>query len=90
METPRGPDRSYGLGVRTSGSGETIDQVVAWDPPRCKLSPGERIQALVLNLLTVRQPLDRVQAEFALTDPALLLGAGMPAADLTDDALGRA
>ncbi len=64
--------------------------MVAWDPPICKLSPGERIQALVLNLLTVRQPLYRVQAEFALTDPALLLGAGMTAADLTDDALGRA
>jgi hypothetical protein len=73
------------LGLR-----DTIDQVVPWDPQRCKLSPGERIQALVLNILTTRQPLYRVQEEFALTDTALLLGAGITAADLTDDALGRA
>ncbi len=73
------------LGIRN-----TIDQVVPWDPQRCKLSPGERIQALVLNLLTARQPLYRVPEEFALTDTALLVGAGITAADLTDEALGRA
>ncbi len=35
------------LGIRN-----TMDQVVPWDRQRCKLSPGERIQALVLNLKT--------------------------------------
>jgi hypothetical protein len=38
-----------------------IDAVVPWDRVRCRLSPGERILALVLNLLTARQPLYRVQ-----------------------------
>ena len=44
----------------------------------------------MLNLLNARQPLYRVQEEFALTDTALLVGAGIAAADVTDEALGRA
>ncbi len=67
-----------------------IDQAVAWDAERCRLSPGERILALILNLLTDRQPLYPVTDAFRLTDVPLLLGPGVTAADLTDDALGRA
>jgi transposase len=67
-----------------------VDQMVAWDPERCRLSPGERILALVLNLLTDRQPLYQVTDAFRLTDVPLLLGPGVAAEDLTDDALGRA
>ena len=67
-----------------------VDQLVAWDAERCRLSPGERILALVLNLLTDRQPLYQVTDAFRLTDVPLLLGPGVAAADLTDDALGRA
>ena len=67
-----------------------IDQVVAWDPERCRLSPGERILALVLNLLTGRPPLYQVTDAFRLTDVPLLLGPGVAAEDLTDDAWGRA
>ena len=67
-----------------------IDQAVAWDAERCLLSPGERILALILNLLTDRQPLYPVTDAFRLTDVPLLLGPGVTAADLTDDALGRA
>ncbi len=67
-----------------------IDQMVAWDPERCRLSPGERVLALVLNLLTDRQPLYQVTDAFRLTDVPLLLGPGVTAEDLTDDALGRA
>ena len=67
-----------------------IDQAVAWDAARCRLSPGEGILALILNLLTDRQPLYQVTAAFRLTDVPLLLGPGVTAADLTDDALGRA
>jgi len=63
---------------------------VSWDSARCKRSPGERIQALVLNLRTARQPIYRVHEEFAVTDTPLLPGAGVTADDLTDDALGRA
>ena len=68
----------------------TIDAMVGWDPARCRLSPGERILALIINLLTDREPLYPVGEAFNLTDVPLLLGAGITAADLTDDALGRA
>jgi hypothetical protein len=69
---------------------EAVNQTVAWDPQRCHLSPGERIFALIVNLLTARQPLYRVHEPFQLTDVPLLLGSGHTAADFTDDALGRA
>ena len=46
--------------------------------------------ALLVNRLTEREPLYRVQEAFTLTDPALLLGHGITAWDLGDDALGRA
>ena len=67
-----------------------IDAMVAWDADRYRLSSGERFLALLLNLLTERQPLYAVADAFALTDVPLLLGADVTAADLTDDALGRA
>ena len=71
---------------------DTIDRAVFWDADRCRLSPGERILALALlvDLLTEREPLYRVQEAFALTDPALVLGQGITPTDLGDDALGRA
>nr|WP_242848409.1 IS1634 family transposase [Sulfobacillus thermosulfidooxidans] len=69
---------------------EAINQTVAWDSQRCHLSPGERIFALVVNLLTARRPLYRVHEQFQLTDVPLLFGSGRTAADFTDDALGRA
>jgi hypothetical protein len=52
MDTPR----TVGAGpllralCEELGLRDPIDQVVSWDPQRCKLSPGERIQALVLNV----------------------------------------
>lgn len=76
--------------ARRIGLVATIDQMVTWDATRCRLSPGERILALVLNLLTEREPLYQVDDAFRLTDPALLLGAGITVDDLGDDALGRA
>ena len=67
--------------------------MTAWSPgipPAAICPPGERILALVLNLLTDRQPLYQVGDAFQLTDVPLLLGPGVAAEDLTDDALGRA
>lgn len=72
------------------GLREVIDENVEWDDRRCKLSPGERIQALILDLLTGRQPLYHVWESFEQTDYELLLGAGVVPEDLNDDALGRA
>ena len=60
----------------------TIDGLVGWDPARCRLSPGERILALMINLRTDRAPLYQVWDAFALTDVPLLLGAGITADDL--------
>ena len=76
--------------ARRIGRVATIDQLLTWDATRCRLSPGERILALILNWLTEREPLYQVDDAFRLTDPALLLGAGITGDDLGDDALGRA
>ena len=76
--------------ARRIGRVATIDQLLTWDATRCRLSPGERILVLILNLLTEREPWYQVDDAFRLTDPALLLGAGITEDDLGDDALGRA
>lgn len=75
---------------RAIGLVDVLNQHLEWDHQRCRLSPGERILALIVNILTARQPLYRVWESFEKTDTALLLGAGITAADLNDDALGRA
>jgi hypothetical protein len=31
---------------------ETINRVVEWNESQCKLSPGERVLAMIINLLT--------------------------------------
>lgn len=54
--------------AREIGLAEIIDRNVAWDPVRSKLSPGELILALVLNLLTSRQPLYKVWLDFHESD----------------------
>jgi len=76
--------------AREIGLVEIVDRNVAWDPVRSKLSPGELILALVLNLLTSRQPLYKVWLDFHETDIELLLGEGIELEDVNDDALGRA
>ncbi len=76
--------------ARRIGLVATIGQMLTGDATRCRLLPGERIRALVLNWLTEREPLYQVDDAFRLTDPALLLGAGITGDDLGDDALGRA
>lgn len=47
---------------------EAVNQTMAWDAQHCHLSPDERIFALIVNLLTARQPLYRVHEQFPLTD----------------------
>ncbi len=95
MNTPPQPAAVVGAGpilaavARQIGLVATIDHLVPWDASRCRLSPGERILALILNLLTERQPLYPVDDAFRLTDPALLLGAGITVDDLGDDALDQ-
>ena len=64
--------------VRRIGLVATIDQMVTWDATRYRLSPGERILALVLNLLTEREPLYQVDDAFRRIDLALLLASRVP------------
>ena len=72
------------------GLREVIDENVEWDDQRCKLSPGERIQALIIDVRTRRRPLYRVWGTFEETDIEPLLGAGVNCEDLNDDAFARA
>ena len=67
-----------------------INEAVPWDRQRCKLSPGERICALIISCFLRQRPLYRVFLSFLTTDCGVLLGRGVVPADINDDALGRA
>ncbi len=69
---------------------DLLNTLLPWDAQQCRTSPGERILAMVLDILTGKSPLYRVQDSLAETDVPLLLGRDRTAADFTDDALGRA
>ena len=69
---------------------QVIDQLVEWDAAQCRLSPGTRVKALIVNILTARQPLYRVGEAFRESDPELVLGRGVAISDLNDNALARA
>ncbi|NLN87855.1 MAG: DUF4277 domain-containing protein, partial [Syntrophomonadaceae bacterium] len=34
---------------------DTINQLVMWDDKQCKLSPGTRIEAIIINVLSARK-----------------------------------
>ncbi|HHY38119.1 MAG TPA: hypothetical protein GX507_04240 [Clostridia bacterium] len=38
------------------GLTKTIDDMLRWDPSRCRLSPGSRIEVIIINALTNRCP----------------------------------
>ncbi|WP_127586918.1 IS1634 family transposase [Paenibacillus koleovorans] len=69
---------------------ETLNELLAWDSKRCNLSPGARIKALILNVLSGKDPLVHVERFYRDQDVELLFGAGVTADDLNDDALARA
>ncbi len=54
-----------------------------------KVSPGTILLGLVMNVLSGRSPLYRVEEFFRTRDVALLLGADITAEMLNDDAIGR-
>lgn len=56
----------------------------------CKVSVGTRVDALLINILTDRSALYKVTEFYEDMDTELLFGEGISAADLNDDALGRA
>ena len=67
-----------------------VDRIVRWDPKQCRTSPGTLIKGLVVNVLSGRKALYRVQKYFAEQDMELLFGSGIEADAFNDDALGRA
>ena len=85
-----GPAPLIGAVCDQIGLVEVVDSMTRWDRRQCKLSPGQRIKALVLNILSGRRPLYKVANFFKDTDVELLLGKGVGAEDLGDVALGRA
>ena len=76
--------------TKAIGLVETIDHLVPWDPARCRLSPGTRIEALILNILAGRRPLYRVADFYEDTATELIFGGDVASAQLTDDCLARA
>ena len=70
--------------TKAIGLVETIDQLVPWDPTRCRLSPGTRIEALILNILAGRRPLYRVADFYEDTATELIFGGDVASAQLLD------
>ena len=65
---------------------EIIDKALVSD---MRVSPGTILLALVMNVLSGRSPLYRVEEFFRTRDAALLLGSEITAEMLNDDAIGR-
>jgi len=67
-----------------------INDLLVWDRSRCHLSPGARIKALVINVLSGKDPLCHVRRFYRDQDVELLFGQGVTADDFNDDGLARA
>lgn len=72
------------------GIGQTIDEMVRWDPVQCRLSPGTHIKALVINIFGRQRPLYRLAEFYEHMDIENLFGKGIHLDDLTDYSMARA
>ena len=70
--------------------GQTIDEMVRWDEAQCRMSPGKRIKALVINIFGRKRPLYRIDESYEHMDIENLFGRGISLEDLTDYNLARA
>ena len=70
------------------GFTEVIDEAVPHDA-QVGLSPGRVVKAMVLNVLSGRDPLYRVETFFERVPVEALLGAGVTASQLNDTSLAR-
>ncbi len=70
------------------GFSEVVDQVVAHDE-QVGLSPGQMVKGMVLNVLSGRDPLYRVESFFQRVPIEALLGSGVTAIQFNDTALAR-
>jgi transposase len=69
---------------------ETIDGMVKWDSSRCDTSPGQRVKAMIINILDDRKALYRVCQYYEKKDMELLFGEPIEPAKFNDFALARA
>ncbi|QSO52802.1 IS1634 family transposase [Alicyclobacillus curvatus] len=67
-----------------------VDELVEVAPEDCRVSVGERTKALLVNILTDRKALYKVQEFYDEYDVQSLVGPNVTADALNDDALGRA
>ncbi|MFA1820111.1 DUF4277 domain-containing protein [Virgibacillus oceani] len=72
------------------GFEKLINKQLEWDEIRCNLSPGARLKALVINILSDREPLYQVSQFFEDQDVEMLFGSDVEASDINEYALGRA
>jgi transposase len=69
---------------------ERIDKISPVKKKECHVSVGTRIAALIVNQLTDRKALYKVEEFYENQDVSLLFGPSMQASDFNDDALSRA
>ncbi len=72
------------------GFGDLIDSLVTWDSRQCLLSPGTRIKALVINVLSSPAPLYMLNHYFGQMDTEHFFGKGVKPDYLKDYNLTRA
>jgi transposase len=75
--------------VNKLGIVETVDRMCP-EAEECDVSPGRMMAAMILDTLTGRRPLYRLETTFENLDVELLLGVPIRAEKLNDDAAGRA
>jgi len=75
---------------RQIGVTELLNQLLCWDEAQCRLSPGHRLEALIMNILVDRHPLYVLPQFFQDMDTEKLFGTGILPEDLNDHAVGRA
>ncbi|MEX2355515.1 MAG: DUF4277 domain-containing protein [Thermaerobacterales bacterium] len=67
-----------------------LNRLLAWDEAQCRLSPGYRLETLVMNILVDRHPLYELPRFFQEMDTEKLFGSGIRPEDLNDHAVGLA
>jgi len=75
---------------RQIGLVDTIDRMTEWDRDRCKLSPGQRVTAIIINALMDRYPLLHLPSFFSDMDVQKMFGREILPEDLNDHTMGRA
>lgn len=69
---------------------DTVDGMVQWDETRCDTTPGQRVKAMVINILDERKSLYRVREYYEKKDIEVLFNDDIETAKFNDRALGRA